>query len=66
MKLRTILGLSLCSAALSVAQAAPGKSHPESWVPPGLDDWKDVPAQSWHKRAGLGRSGWSITWMRAP
>jgi len=51
MKLRTILGLSLCTVALSVAQAAPDKSRHESWVSPGLGDWKDMPAQSWHKRA---------------
>ena len=44
MKLRMFLGLSLCTIALSVAQAAPGKSHHESWVPPGLDEWHQLDA----------------------
>lgn len=52
MKLRMMLGLSLCAIALSVAQAAPGQTHQKSWVPPGLDDWQNPGHKAWRQGAG--------------
>lgn len=52
MKLRIIVSLSLCTLALSLAQASPRNAHSGQWVPPGLDEWKAVAAGSWHERAG--------------
>lgn len=52
MKLRTLIGLLLCSIVFSQALASPGKAQSGHWVPPGSDDWKDVSEKGWNKRAG--------------
>ncbi|MBU2953112.1 glycerophosphodiester phosphodiesterase family protein [Marinobacter sp. F3R08] len=52
MKLRTILGLALCTAALTTAHAAPGKGSQESWGSPGSEGWKHGPSSGWHNQAG--------------
>lgn len=52
MKLHTFLSVLLYSLTLisaSLAQASPDKGSSESWVPPGLEKWKDTPSSDWHR-----------------
>lgn len=52
MDLRASLRLSLCLVILAAAPGVSGKSQQESWVPPGLGEWQNLPEQAWREWAG--------------